>query len=200
MGRPRNFNESAVLDAAAAEFRVHGFDDTSTEQLCHATGVQRGSLYNAFTSKGELFVQALERYARTYRERQAAILTDTDLTGAERLCVVMEAVIAEECAVRGQGHGAGCMIVHSMMSPDLRERDERIARIVDQDLRERLSLLEGAIQAGQLDGTVPAEVDPADGAVLFVTVVNGLRVMGQAGAAPDLLHRVALAGIATLIA
>lgn len=188
-----------MLDAAAAEFRVHGFAETSTEQLCTATGLQRGSLYNAFTSKGELFIQALERYTTFYRERQAEILADTALTGAERLCAVMEAVVEEEHTAHEEGHGAGCMAVHSMMNPDLRERDERVARIIDRDLRERLGLLEGAIRAGTLDGSVVADVDPAEGAALFVTVVNGLRVMGQAGTAPDLLHRVGFAGIATLI-
>lgn len=199
MGRPRQFDEAAVLDAAAAEFRVYGFADTSTEQLCEATGLLRGSLYNAFTSKDELFVQALERYATTFRECQAAILTDTDLSGAERLHAVMDAIIAEEHAARDQPHGAGCMVVHSMMAPDLRERDERIARILDRDLSARLSLLGGAIQAGRLDGSIPTDADPDEGAMLFVTVVNGLRIMGQAGVAPQALRRIALAGIATLI-
>lgn len=198
MVRPRSFDETAVLDAAAAEFRVHGFADTSTEQLCEASGVRRGSLYNAFTSKDELFVQALERYATVYREKQAAILTDATLTGAERLRTVLGLVLDEERAAHDRDHGAGCMVVHSMMNPDLRGRDARITRIIDQDVRERLSLLEGAIQAGRLDGSVPNEADPAEGALLFVTVVNGLRVMGQAGTDPEVLHRVALAGIATL--
>lgn len=199
MGRPRTFDETAVLDAAAAEFRVHGYADTSTEQLCRATGVQRGSLYNAFTSKDELFVQALERYATYYRGRQAEILTDVDRSGAERLRAVLEVIVDEERTAREEGHGAGCMVVHSMMNPDVRKRDERVARIVDRDLRERLGLLEGALRAGQHDGSVPAEVDPAEGALLFVTVVNGLRVMGQAGAGPDALRRVALAGVSSLI-
>ncbi|SJM69055.1 TetR/AcrR family transcriptional regulator [Gulosibacter sp. 10] len=200
MGRPRKFDEAAVLDAAAAEFRVHGFADTSTERLCEAAGVRRGSLYNAFTSKDELFVRALERYATTYRERQAEVLENTALTGAERLRVIMGRVIDEERTARRAGHGAGCMVVHSLMTPGLRERDERIARILDRDLRERLELLEGAIRAGRLDGSVPQDADPAEGAALFVTVVNGIRIMGQAGTPADVLERTALAGIATLLA
>jgi TetR/AcrR family transcriptional repressor of nem operon len=193
------FDEAAVLDAAAAEFRVHGYADTSTEKLCAATGVQRGSLYNAFTSKDELFVQALERYATTYRQRQEDLLSREGVTGAMRLRSVMEAITDEEFVARRHGHGAGCMVVQSTMAPDLRERDQRISRILDHDLRERLSSLEGVIQAGRVDGSIPPDVDPADGAVLFTTVVNGVRVMGQAGTAPEVLRRVALAGIASLV-
>lgn len=199
MARPRSFDEAAVLDAVAAEFRVHGFADTSTTQLCEATGVQRGSLYNAFISKDELFVRALERYAARFRELQATLLTDTEYTGAERLRAVLDLIVQEEYAMANHVHGAGCMVVHTMMNIDLRKRDERIVMILDHDLRERLGLLEGAIRAGQIDGSVPREVDPAEGALLFVTVVSGLRVMGQAGVPPEMLHSVALAGIANLI-
>lgn len=192
------FDETAVLDAVAAEFRVHGFADTSTEQLCEAAGMLRGSLYNAFTSKDELYVRALEHYAITFRDFQAKILTDTDRTGAERLQAVMDAILDEEREARERGHGAGCMVVHAMMTPGLRERDERIGHILDQDLHQRLSLLEGAIHAGRLDGSISTEADPGDGAMLFVTVTNGIRTLGQAGVSPEALRRTALAGIATL--
>ncbi|MGP5086947.1 TetR/AcrR family transcriptional regulator [Brachybacterium tyrofermentans] len=200
MARPRTFDETAVLDAVAAEFRVHGFAGTSTEQLCEAAGMLRGSLYNAFDSKDELYIRALERYATRFRELQTEILADSDCPGAERLRAVMDLILKEEREAREHGHGAGCMIVHAMMTPGLRERDERISRILDHDLRERLSLLEGAIQTGQLDGSIPRDVDPGVGALLFVTVTNGIRTMGQAGVEPESLHRIALAGIADLIA
>jgi len=199
MGRPRTFDETAVLDAAADQFRVHGFAGTSTEQLCEAAGVLRGSLYNAFISKDELFVRALERYTIRFRELQTAILTDTERSGAERLRTVMGVIVQEERDAREQGHGAGCMVVHSMMTPGLRERDERVARILDTDLQERLALLEGAIRVGQVDGSICGAVDPGEGALLFVTVTNGIRTMGLAGVPPSALRRVALAGIAILI-
>jgi AcrR family transcriptional regulator len=198
MARPRTFDETAVLDAAAGEFRVHGFADTSTEQLCRATGVLRGSLYNAFVSKDELFVRALEHYAAHFRALQADILTDQERTGGERLRAVMDVILEEERGARRDGHGAGCMVVQTMMNPQLREHDQRIGRILDQDLRERLGLLEGAIRAGLADGSVPREVDPGTGALQFVTVINGIRTMGLAGIAPDALQDAALAGIATL--
>ncbi|WP_312976667.1 TetR/AcrR family transcriptional regulator [Corynebacterium sp.] len=198
MGRPRAFNETAVLDAAAAEFRVHGFAETSTEQLCDAAGMLRGSLYNAFTSKEELFIRALQHYATKFRELQAEILTDTTLTGAERLRTVMNVILQEERDAHEHGHGAGCMVVQSMMAPDLRDRDPRVTQILEQDLRARLGLLEEAIRAGHADGSVPGCVTPDEGALLFVTVTNGIRTMGQAGTDPDQLTQTAFAGTATL--
>jgi TetR/AcrR family transcriptional repressor of nem operon len=199
MGRPRSFDETAVLDAAAAEFRVRGFADTSTERLCEAAGVRRSSLYNAFISKDELFVRALERYVTAYRECWTQVLADARLSGAERLRVLMEGVVEEERAAREKGCAAGCMVVHSTMTPDLRERDERVARILDRDLRENLSLLEGTIRAGRLDGSIRADADPHEGALLVITIISGLRVTAQAGVESGLLRQIALNGLRSLL-
>ncbi|MFJ6580702.1 TetR/AcrR family transcriptional regulator [Streptomyces sp. NPDC091368] len=199
MARPRTFDESAVLDAAAGEFRVHGFAETSTERLCEAAGVRRSSLYNAFTSKDELFVRALRHYVATTGARQSTILTDDELTGAERLRTLVDVVVDEELQAANRGHAAGCMVVQSLMNPDLRERDERVARILDRDLRARLSLLSGAIRAGQVDGSIAAGVDPDDGAVLASTVISGLRVTAQTGVDVETLRRIALAGLSCLL-
>ncbi|MER5498593.1 TetR/AcrR family transcriptional regulator [Streptomyces sp. NPDC002561] len=199
MGRPRTFDEAAVLDAAAREFRVHGFTETSTEQLCEAAGVRRSSLYNAFVSKDELFVRALEHYVATTGARQASILADDALPGAERLRALVDVVVGEELQASSRGHAAGCMVVQSLMSPDLRARDERVARILDRDLRERLSTLSAAIRAGQIDGSIAEDVDPDDGALLVSTVISGLRVSAQTGIGVETLRRIALAGMSSLL-
>lgn len=199
MGRPRSFDETAVLDAAVAEFRLHGFADTSTEQLCEAAGVRRSSLYNAFTSKDDLFVRALERYMTAFRERRAQVLVDDQLSGGERLRALMEGIVEEERAAHEEGHAAGCMVVHSMMSPDLRERDERVARILARDQRELQALFEEAIRAGRLDGSIRVDADPREGALLVSTIISGLRVTAQSGVEPGLLRQVALTGLSSLL-
>lgn len=61
MARPREFDESLAIDAAAEVFRRRGYAATSIEQLVEATGVHRGSLYATFGSKRGLFLRALER-------------------------------------------------------------------------------------------------------------------------------------------
>ncbi|MER6102248.1 TetR/AcrR family transcriptional regulator [Streptomyces sp. NPDC001832] len=199
MGRPRMFDETAVLDAAAGEFRVHGFADTSTEQLCEAAGVRRSSLYNAFTSKDELFVRALERYVEAIRERQTSILEDDALSGADRLRALVDVAIGEEETSAKHGHAAGCMVVQSFMSPDLRERDDRIASILDRDLRARTALLAGTIRAGRIDGSIADGITPEEGAMLVITIISGLRVTAQSGMEPEKLRRIALAGLNALL-
>lgn len=63
MGRPRQFDETSALNAAAAAFRQRGYAATSIDHLVEATGVHRGSLYGAFGSKHGLFLRVLEAVA-----------------------------------------------------------------------------------------------------------------------------------------
>src|SRR5690606_8821359 len=62
MARPRTFEEEQALEAAMRAFWRRGYEATSTQDLCAATGLGRSSVYNAFDSKRELFTRALRRY------------------------------------------------------------------------------------------------------------------------------------------
>ncbi|WP_264040752.1 helix-turn-helix domain-containing protein [Mycolicibacterium hodleri] len=63
VGRLRRFDEASAVDAAAAVFRRRGYTAASVDDLVEATGVHRGSLYNAFGSKHGLFLRALDAAA-----------------------------------------------------------------------------------------------------------------------------------------
>lgn len=191
VGRPREFDEVAVLDASVRQFRVHGFADTSTEQLCDAAGVRRSTLYNTFTSKDELFVRSLERSVSVAREQQEAILADAELSGAERLAALFDLVLDEEVEARSDGHAAGCMIVSSRMAPDIGAREPRVKGILDRFLDDQLSLVADAVRAGRFDGTLRADVAPRQAALLVVSAISGIRVLAQAGTMPAELRKVA---------
>lgn len=181
----------AVLDASVRLFRVHGFADTSTEQLCEAAGVRRSSLYNTFVSKDELFLSSLERSVAVAQEQQEAILTDPELSGDERLTALFDLILDEETEARNHGHAAGCMITASRMAPDIGAREPRVKRVLDRFLDDQLSLVADAVRAGRLDGTLRADVSPHDAALAVVSTIFGIRVLAQAGTAPTELRRVA---------
>ncbi|MEK8070049.1 TetR/AcrR family transcriptional regulator [Rhodococcoides navarretei] len=61
MGRTRSFDEATVVTSAAEQFRSTGYEGTSLDELLRATGLHRGSLYQAFGSKRGLFLAALTR-------------------------------------------------------------------------------------------------------------------------------------------
>lgn len=191
MGRPRAFDELAVLDASTAQFRVHGFADTSTEQLCAAAGVSRSSLYNAFVSKDELFVRSLERHVeRTLRE-QTEILTDPQLSGERRLAALLDSVLGEEAEAWDHGHAAGCMIVATRMAPDIGDHHPRVAEILRRYQQDQRTLIAGAISDGAADGTLRPDLSASDAALLVVSAISGIRVLSQSGSALATLRAVA---------
>jgi AcrR family transcriptional regulator len=59
MGRNRSFDEADVITRASAAFLRSGYEGTSVEELVEATGLHRGSLYQAFGSKRGLYVACL---------------------------------------------------------------------------------------------------------------------------------------------
>ncbi|CAM5718428.1 hypothetical protein SALBM311S_08525 [Streptomyces alboniger] len=67
MARPRTFDEEGALDAAMRTFWEKGYESTSTQDLCDATGLGRSSIYNTFKGQARLFERVLARYIDSMR-------------------------------------------------------------------------------------------------------------------------------------
>ena len=61
MGRPRRFDEAAVVAAAVGLFADRAYDGLSVDDLVTSLGVHRNSLYQTFGSKRGLYLRALRR-------------------------------------------------------------------------------------------------------------------------------------------
>ena len=61
MPRPRQYDETEVLNSAMRVFWEHGYR-ASTRQLAEAMGINQFSVYASFKSKAGLFGRALEQY------------------------------------------------------------------------------------------------------------------------------------------
>lgn len=62
----KQFNEDEALERAMHVFWRRGYGATSMQDLAQATGVLRGSLYNAYGDKQAIFLLAFARYQRHY--------------------------------------------------------------------------------------------------------------------------------------
>lgn len=59
----------AIIQAAIAEFRAHGFETTSMDKIAATAGVSKRTVYNHFPSKEELFADILNQlWARIIAE------------------------------------------------------------------------------------------------------------------------------------
>ncbi len=58
----KSFDEEVAIEKAMLVFWEKGFEPASIADLLEGTGLNRGSLYNAFGGKQQLFVKALLKY------------------------------------------------------------------------------------------------------------------------------------------
>lgn len=180
MARPRSFDEDRVLDTAMRTFWANGYESTSTRDLCEALGLDRSSVYNAFTNKRELFKRALTRYMDTTTADQLRILDDHELPAAERIRALFARVLQTETENRRDGHGLGCLTVNTTM--ELAGRDPEIALMLTRDSERRITGLSATIRDGQRDGGIGSTRDPAELARFVNAVIAGIRVAAQGGA------------------
>lgn len=91
----RKFDEEKVLDIAVDVFSRKGFNATTMLNLAEETGVQRGSLYNAYKNKNVLFFKAFSHYTDSFLTLIEDELKNSDAkkaftqllnTVVERLC------------------------------------------------------------------------------------------------------------------
>ncbi|THC50028.1 TetR/AcrR family transcriptional regulator [Streptomyces sp. A1499] len=196
MARPRTFDEERALDAAMRAFWVKGYEATSTQDLCDATGLGRSSIYNTFSSKHDLFRRALARYMDAMNARQFDILEDTERPAIERLRALFTRVIDGEFEQREDGHSIGCLTVNTTV--ELAARDPEAAAMLERDLARRLASLGAAIQAGQRDGDITSGRDADTLARYLNAVIGGMRVCAQGGADRATLHAIAATALDAL--
>ncbi|WP_285693152.1 TetR/AcrR family transcriptional regulator [Actinomadura sp. NBRC 104412] len=190
MGRPRGFDEGRALDAAMLTFWEKGYEATSTEDLCAATGLGRSSIYNTFRSKHDLFERSLGRYLDAMTGAQVAVLRDAGRTGAERVRAVLRMIVEEDADCRAAGgRSPGCLAVNSIVG--LAGRDAAVAAMLERDTARRLDALRSAVEAGQRDGSITSKRDAGELSRFVNAAVAGMRVSGQGGAGPAVLESIA---------
>lgn len=190
MARPRTFDEDRALDAAMRAFWANGYEATSTQDLCEATGLGRSSIYNTFTSKHDLFRRALARYIELMSVPQAEILEDAGRSGMERIEALFTRIVNSEYEYReDDGTSIGCLTVNTVV--ELARRDPEAAALVERDLGIRLGLLHIALEAGQRDGTITSGRDAEALARFINATIGGMRVSAQAGAGRAVLESIA---------
>jgi TetR/AcrR family transcriptional regulator, copper-responsive repressor len=108
-GRPRLFDEDAVLAAVRDVFMAKGFSAASLDDLAAAADMNRPSIYAAFGDKEQLYLRALNRYGEISVATMKAIFA-RDLPIEQRLMLVYRAAIALYTA---PPHSPGCMIINT---------------------------------------------------------------------------------------
>jgi TetR/AcrR family transcriptional regulator, transcriptional repressor for nem operon len=171
MAGVRQFDEQEVIAGALDVFWRKGLHDATMQDLAAATGVQRGSLYNAYGDKEAIFLRAFDRYAEEFLQTAGTALAKGD--AAARLHNFFDVIVAN---MTSGSPPRGCLTTRTAL--DAAISSEGVRRRV-RSLLDRLEQLIGKA-IGSAPNKPPA-VDATQLARVVVTFTRGLAVMERAG-------------------
>jgi TetR/AcrR family transcriptional repressor of nem operon len=192
MGRPREFDETAVLDAAIACFWADGYETTSVRDLSVSMQMTSASLYNAFGDKLSLYRRALERYVElSVRERIGRL--ESTLPPLAAIRGFFDEVV--ERSVADPFH-RGCMLINAAL--ELAPRDAGIGALVAQELVQIEAFFRRSAAAAQANGTMTSLQTPDAVGRHLLSVLVGIRVLARVRPDRSLLEGAAAAALVQL--
>jgi AcrR family transcriptional regulator len=148
--------------------------------VADATGVQRGSLYNAYGDKERLFLLAYERYASRFLESVRQALSNAD--PALALTALFKGIIA---SMTEGAPSRGCLTTKTALELPLAGKaiEARVKRLID----DFTALIRDALSTPAARRKLSCDPDVA--ADLAVTFTRGLAVMERAYRNPRHLEK-----------
>lgn len=191
MARPREFDETTVLEAAMNCFWAQGFEQTSVRDLAERTGITGASLYNAFGDKRSLYRRAFVHYlVRTVRDRVARL---------EKLPPVLAIrTFFDEIIERSvdDEQRRGCMLVNAAL--ELAPYDPEFQKLVADEMTFIEAFFCRCVAAGQQDGSIIGSRSADEVAKLLLSVLLGIRVLARSRPQRGVLEGAANGALALL--
>ncbi|QND44512.1 TetR/AcrR family transcriptional regulator (plasmid) [Rhizobium lusitanum] len=189
MARPFEFDPDIAVDRAMEVFWQKGYAGTTPQDLLDAAGIGKGSFYNHFKSKRNMFELCLQRYRNSQSDALVEFLKQP-VSARLRLKGALEQLIRFdlEGPIR-----KGCMAVNT--AAELAASDEIALGIVQGMFNRTEAAFVQLIEEGQSSGEFRVDIDAASLASLLFTTVLGLRIAGLVADTPDRLRRAVDAAI-----
>ncbi|MGX1675436.1 TetR/AcrR family transcriptional regulator [Streptomyces sp. NPDC055400] len=192
MGRPRNFDESHVLESVREQFWNQGYAATSLQDLMGATGLGKGSLYGAFGDKRQLFLQVLDSYRDEQLNSVRQILTGPG-TAMERLTDLLEGAatgFAEDTRRRG------CFMVNS--TSELHSQEPEVASRARTTYQAVEDLLVACVKEAQHEEALDPGADPQELGRLLLAVLQGIEFLAKTNMDGSALLQIGRAALSQL--
>jgi len=176
-----------IGSAAIPVFRKLGYDRTRMADIAEAAGVGKGTLYEYFRNKDEIFRFEFQGYFDAFQSGALAAMAGAGSPGARLLSLIDFAVAhvtewEDHCAVYVDYFGA----VRS---------DADAAYSLSKIYTEIEDVIRVLIEDGQASGEIDGGLDPSATAELLVSVFEGVvlhRVFGERRSKPESLRAPAL--------
>ncbi|MEO0532608.1 MAG: TetR/AcrR family transcriptional regulator [Cyanobacteria bacterium P01_A01_bin.123] len=173
MARHKTFEKEAVLEKAMDVFWHQGYEATSMQDLVAAMGINRGSLYDTFKDKRNLFLSAIAHYNQTVVEQ---LISRLMVPGASRQAIEDHFLNVVEYTVADSRH-RGCLITNTIV--ELGAQDPEIAAQTKVNLQRIEDAFFRALLRAQDQREISQDKDLRALSRYFIAAMQGLRVMAK---------------------
>ncbi len=160
-----------ILDAAMALFAGHGYASTTMDEVAAAAGISKGSVYNYFKSKQDLFTQLFNQAVLKNEEEVDALVAEP-LGAGEKLCMILDYWY--------QGFAAdlkiGRLTLEFWATAAHESHTGMLAENIHAAYDRWIAQIERIIREGIDSGEVNPRIDPQTHATLFLGLIDGLML------------------------
>ncbi|MCW8906490.1 MAG: TetR/AcrR family transcriptional regulator [Sedimenticola sp.] len=175
MARPAEFDRRSVLEESMRLFWQHGYANTSIQRLGKQLAMHPGSLYGAFKSKRQLFLEALECYFERSSE-QMRVLLQNDTGPLQGIRLFFQHLVDQICSDRS---ARGCLMINTATELASGQQDEAIRERLQAMFESHELQFRQALQAARESGELAPDKDPDVLARYLLVGIRGLRLYGQ---------------------
>ena len=185
MPRVKLFDENEVLSKATELFWKKGYHATSIQDLVSFLGINRGSLYDTYGGKKELFYKAFQLY-RTNNCNGIETFFENQNEVKNGFRALFEMGINESISDKDK---KGCFVVNT--TTELIPGEKELLEILQENKKIFEKLFYNFLLKGQQSGEISKSKNIKTISHLFYTFYNGLKVVAKVQSEPkELLNSV----------
>lgn len=163
-----------IIEKAAELFNTKGYAGCSMSDIMAATGLKKGGIYNHFSNKDEISLEAFE-FSISRLEATLADVTRSAKTEKARLVAILD--FYRNYAINPVIKG-GCPILNTLV--DSYDTNPALISLARHKTEKLLKGLENIIQRGQTEGEFQAQVEPRTVALIIFSGIEGALLLTRA--------------------
>lgn len=160
-----------ILEAAMAAFDRQGYAATTVDDIAAGAGISKGSIYNYFQSKQDLFTQLFNQ-AVSQDQADVDVLLDTPIPAGQRLRALLDywhQGLANDLKI-------GRLTLEFWATAARESSGSPLAENLHVAYGRWLTQIRELIQSGVDSGEFDPSIDPQANAELFIGLIHGLML------------------------
>lgn len=168
----------AILDAAGAEFSMHGYAGTGLGSIVERAQLTKGALFHHFSDKRAMAVAWVSEILNADIEERWV----QPLTGIKSLDG-LRSVLRARCLEMRPGDAASALVG---LTSESAHADEAMSAALEQVFTLWRSGFAGLLERGKGEGWIHRSIQPATEAAFLVSAIAGFTVTTRAGATENI--------------